>query len=99
VTVGPNDEIAFTGFFQSAIDFGEGAHFSRGMADAFIARYASDGGFRWSRTFGGSFWDTAAGIRFDRAGTLYANGWFEAPLDFGKGMERTSGMYLMELAP
>ena len=96
---GPTNDIVITGYFTNEIDLGEGNRLGSGGTDAFIAKYAPDGTLRWSRDFGGPAWDKGGGVQIDALGAVYAVGWFEAPLDLGRGPTTTSGVYLMELAP
>ncbi len=99
ISSGPSNEVVVAGPFQQTVDFGEGPRTAAGSYDAFVAKYASDGSFVWSDTLGASGWDTAAGVRTDETGRVYATGWYTAPIDLGGGPLDGSGMFLLVLKP
>ena len=66
-------------------DFGPGATTltAAGTADAYIAKYAPDGGLLWVRQFGGTQGEVTTSVRLDPAtGSLYATGTFVGSTDF-----------------
>jgi hypothetical protein len=81
--------ITMVGSFDHSISFGEGDdHQSLGEADAYIARFTTDGKLQWARTFGAEREDVAWGVAADEAGNTVTTGWFQEAknaVDFGKG--------------
>ena len=62
-----------------------------GDSDVFVAKLrADDGQPDWQATFGGSGADSGEGIAVDATGNAIVVGSFEATVDFGDGVERTS---------
>jgi hypothetical protein len=60
-------------------------HSTNGGQDGFISKFAPDGTFQWARTWGGPGDDSAMGVAVDRAGNVYAGGWFTNSVDFDPG--------------
>lgn len=77
--------IALTGTFSNAVDFGGGSLTSAGGTDLFLAMYSQSGLHLWSRAFGSSGNDTAAGIATDTSGSPVFTGYFYNSVDFGGG--------------
>jgi hypothetical protein len=81
--------ITMVGSFDHSISFGPGDdHQSLGDADAYIARFTTDGKLMWARTFGAEREDVAWGVAADEAGNTVTTGWFQEAkdaVDFGKG--------------
>jgi hypothetical protein len=68
------------------VSFGPGdEHTSLGEADAFVARYTTDGKLAWARTYGAEREAIAYGVGADAAGNTVTTGWFQGSVDFGKG--------------
>jgi hypothetical protein len=86
IAVDPAGHITMVGSFDKSISFGSGDdHASIGEADAYIARFTTDGKLEWSRTFGAEREDVAWGVASDAAGNSVTTGWFQGLVDFGKG--------------
>ena len=88
ITVDPAGHITMVGSFENkgGISFGEGDdHTSLGEADAYIARFTTDGKLEWAKTFGAEREDVAWGVASDAAGNTITTGWFQNAVDFGKG--------------
>jgi hypothetical protein len=78
--------VTMVGSFDHSISFGEGdTHNSLGEADAYVARFSTDGKLQWARTFGAEREDVAWGVAADEAGNTVTTGWFQGNVDFGKG--------------
>ena len=58
---------------------------SRGGADAYLCKYASDGSLRWANTWGGARDDAPDGITLDKWGYVYVPGYFQGTVDFDPG--------------
>lgn len=86
IAVDPAGHITMVGSFDKSISFGPGdEHTSLGEADAYIARFTSDGKPEWARTFGSEREDVAWGVAADSAGNTVTTGWFQNSVDFGRG--------------
>lgn len=86
LTVDPAGNITMVGSFDKSVSFGPGDdHTSLGEADAFVARYATDGKLAWAHTYGADREDIAFGVDADAAGNTVTVGWFQGSVDFGKG--------------
>jgi len=93
VTVDTSGDIYVVGDFSSpSIDFDPGdavdLHTNRsvdGFFDAFLIRFAPDGGFVWARTWGGDRYDDGPGVAVDGAGHVYVAGMFQDTVDFDPG--------------
>jgi hypothetical protein len=92
LTVDPAGNITMVGSFDKSVSFGPGdEHTSLGEADAFVARYSTDGKLAWARTYGAEREDIAFGIDADAAGNTVTVGWFQGSVDFGKGALTSKG--------
>ena len=77
---------------QEPISFGDGdEHTSLGEADAYVARFTTDGKLEWAHTFGAEREDVAWGVASDAAGNTVTTGWFQNTVDFGKGAVASKG--------
>ena len=86
VAVDPAGNVTMVGSFDKSISFGASDdHPSLGEADAYIARFTTDGKLVWARTFGAEKEDVAWGVAADDAGNTVTTGWFQGSVDFGKG--------------
>jgi hypothetical protein len=86
LTVDPAGNLTMAGSFDKTISFGPGDdHTSLGEADAFVARFTTDGKLAWARTYGAEREDIAFGVAADAAGNTVTVGWFQGSVDFGKG--------------
>jgi len=76
-----------TGFFASpTITFGTTSltNVSPGSADAFLAKYDTNGNLLWAKSAGGTNGDIGHGVATDAAGNVFITGYFEIPsITFG----------------
>ena len=81
--------IVVAGFFSGRADFDPGktgvSVVSAGGADAFIAKYGSNGALIWVKAFGGLGADQATAVAIDASGAIYAAGSFSFLVDFDPG--------------
>ncbi|HET9990826.1 MAG TPA: SBBP repeat-containing protein [Kofleriaceae bacterium] len=94
LSVDPAGHITLVGSFENKgpISFGDGdEHNSLGEADAYVARFTTDGKLEWAHTFGAERVDVAWGVASDAAGNTVTTGWFENTVDFGKGAVASKG--------
>ena len=103
VAVDPAGHVTMVGSFDKSISFGEGdKHASLGEADAFVARFTTEGQLEWARTFGAEREDIAWGVAVDAAGNSVTTGWFQGVVDFGKGTIASKGnkdVFALKLDP
>ncbi len=78
-----------TGDFSLIANFAlrEGVHglASKGDRDAFVSKYAADGGFVWALGVGSPYPDTGCRVATDGAGNVYVAGAFRGGADFDPG--------------
>jgi hypothetical protein len=83
------------GWMSKGCDFGGGVvmdtYNSTNYADAFVAKYGSDGGLQWVRRGGGDYDDVAWSMVFNNSGTLYVTGEYNAYADFSGKAVTTTG--------
>jgi len=84
------DNVYIGGYFGSeSINFGGGeiTHAGESGSQAlFLAKFDSNGGYMWSKGFGGFGVDTLSSIKIDNQDNLYITGHFESPyINFGGG--------------
>jgi hypothetical protein len=84
IAADPSGNILVAGEFSQTADFGGGPLTSAGATDAFVAKYGSDGSFRWAKRFGGPGFDHARVVT-DGAGNVLVTGRFRGTTDFGGG--------------
>jgi hypothetical protein len=86
IAVDANGDVAITGMFFGAMDFGFG-YMRAGAEDIFVAKLAgNDGHALWAKRFGGGDADRGLGIGFDRSGNVLATGsLYNGTADFGGG--------------
>ncbi len=102
VAIDAGGDVVVAGFYGGSADFGGGMRPGAGNADAFVARYAADGTYKWDHTYVGAGHQDGEAIAVDAAGNVLVVGSSTDPLDFGGG-ERPFGMnyppYILALAP
>jgi subtilisin-like proprotein convertase family protein len=69
VAVGSDDSIYLTGFTYGSLN-----GTNQGEADAWVAKYNSDGTEAWVRQLGTAAWDEAHAIALDSSGSVYLTG-------------------------
>ena len=86
VALDASGNVYISGAFTSAMDFGAGnpadVHSPVGGSDAFVTKLDTNGGYQWSRTFGGAANDEAVGVATTAEGGLYLAGYFNGTVDF-----------------
>ena len=89
VTVGPDETVYVTGYFEGGADFNPGAdsddHTSAGGNDAFLAKYNSTGAYAWAKSWGGSGGDRANGITVDSNRNIHVAGGYQGLVDLDPG--------------
>lgn len=89
VAVQPSGAFCLTGEFRSTVDFDPGSgtsvQTSKGLSDAFISKFDSEGGFLGCRTWGGVSGDNGMGAAIDAFGNIYIAGGFRDIVDFNPG--------------
>jgi hypothetical protein len=94
VAVAPTGAIAVVGDFTQGIDFGAiggGIHNSKGDWDLFVVQLDDAGLHTWSRTFGDTSPQTAAGVAINAQDDLVLAGSFYGTVDFGSGAVPSAG--------
>lgn len=91
-----NGDIVVVGTVYGSVDFGGGLLTSRAAnanaRDAFVAKFTSDGRYKWAKVFGNGFLAGAQTAAVDPAGEVAIGGFFmDAPLDAGGGQLSQSG--------
>lgn len=85
-----------TGYQSSyAIDYGGGPQYNRGAYDVFVAKWSSTGAWAWSKTVGGSGFDSGNAIATDPSGNVIVAGYIGAAStggpNFGGGALASAG--------
>jgi len=71
------------GEFENDIAFEDESHTSNGGLDLFVVKLDTEGNLLWSRTFGGSFDDSAYDVAVTSTGDIVVVGTMGGPVDFG----------------
>jgi hypothetical protein len=74
VAANAQGELAVTGTYQGAIDFGAGALPTFGQSDVFLAKLDAQGSLEWTKASGGPTADDAVGVAFDPSGDVITLG-------------------------
>jgi len=86
VAVDSFNNIVATGYFLNTVDFDPGTgvdeQTGNGSYDVFVTRLGSDGGYQWTKTFGGAQWDQSGNLSVDSAGNIFVTGTFAKTVDF-----------------
>jgi hypothetical protein len=102
IAVDAAGNVALTGAFYGAINFGGGPLTSAGGLDVFVASLDAAGGHRWSRRFGDLSDQTAAGVGADHDGNVVLAGSFAGTIDFGSTSLTSLGgqdAFVLKLGP
>ncbi|HEY0480896.1 MAG TPA: SBBP repeat-containing protein [Kofleriaceae bacterium] len=103
LTVDPAGNATMVGSFDKSVSFGSGDdHTSLGEADAFVARFTTEGKLVWARSYGAEREDIAFGVAADAAGNTVTIGWFQGSVDFGSGAQVSKGnkdVFALKLDP
>src|SRR5947199_22988 len=93
IAVDASGQVAVTGIFQAAVNFGTGSLISAGRTDIFVARYAADGTPLGAQRFGGAASDAGNAVAADGSGRSVVTGGYRLRVDFdgtplaGAGMD------------
>lgn len=89
------------GTFHDSIHFGDALQTSAGSSDVFVAKLEREGGkVSWSRSFGGTGVETAAGVAVDSLGNVWVAGDFEGSATFGTPLvAEARDAFVMKLDP
>jgi len=82
------------GYFCGTASFGGASLTPAGPAgdcDVFVAKYSPTGAHLWSRRAGGTSYDSAEGVAFDRNGDVIVIGYYYGTADFGGGGLASAG--------
>src|SRR5881398_913671 len=93
IAVDASGQVAVTGIFQAAVNFGTGSLISAGRTDIFVARDAADGTPLGAQRFGGADSDAGNAVAADGSGRSVVTGGYRLRVDFdgtplaGAGMD------------
>lgn len=99
---GSSGHVLMAGQHEGGVDFGGGVLSSHGFGDIFAVQCDAGGAHLWSRSFGGTFPDSAATVAVDGSGNMLVAGDFASSVDFGGGAFFSTGRndgFLLKLAP
>jgi hypothetical protein len=85
LAVDAEGNVAVAGYFDGAVDLGDGSHATQGGDDAFVMSLDREGAVRWVKTYGGPTMERASSIAVDPYGNLLLAGTFDRAIDFGSG--------------
>ena len=92
VAVDGSGTIAFTGIFDSVVDFGGGPLVSAGSDDIYVAKLDGAGNHVWSKRFGDAGSQFRSHVAIDSSGNVVLAGAFIGGIDFGGGVLQTSNV-------
>jgi hypothetical protein len=84
--------VAITGSFADAIDFGGGALQSASSQDVFVAKLDANGEHLWSRRLGGPADQIASSVASDALGHVLVAGYFAGSMDAGGNALTSAGI-------
>jgi hypothetical protein len=90
VAADKNGNVLVSGFYASAINFGDGPHASAGSYDIFLAKLDANGNNVWGKSFGDKNAQEAYGLAVDGSGNALITGAMAGAVDFGSGPLLTS---------
>ncbi len=93
--------VALTGYFQGALDFGGGQLASLGN-DIYLVKFDAGGAHQWSKRFGDDQDQVGQGVAYDLDGNLILVGSFQGKVDFGNGPLMSAGgqdIFLAKFSP
>jgi len=102
MAVDKDDNILFTGTFESVVDFGLGPLTSAGLYDIVVAKYAPDGTPTWTKRYGSTGYDYGYAVAADASGNAIFTGMFQGTVDFGGGPVTAAGwsdLFILSLKP
>ena len=87
----PHDNVLVTGSFRETAAFGDRKLTARGFSDIFIAKYDPAGKLIWVKQAGGKGFDRGLAVTADRAGNVYATGYFKDEARFDQTRLTSNG--------
>lgn len=91
VAIDGSGNTIITGYFSGAVNFGGGLLTSAGNYDIFLAKFDSDGGHIWSKSFGDASDQSARSVTCDGSGNVVVTGDFYGSTNFGGGALTSAG--------
>ncbi|MFL5753206.1 MAG: SBBP repeat-containing protein, partial [Bacteroidia bacterium] len=90
--IGTDDagNVYISGKYERNAVFGNTTVSCAGNHDIYVAKYGSDGSFKWVRTAGGKSGDYTHAMCVDGSGNVYITGEIEYTVNFGSGVSLTS---------
>jgi hypothetical protein len=79
------------GAFQLSVDFGGGTIVSKGLFDAYVAKFGPSGTLMWVKQFGDAAEQKARSVSLDAQGNLLLAGQAAGSIDFGGGETSAPG--------
>lgn len=94
LAIDASSNIYLTGYFIGTVDFNPDAALfnltSNGLADVFITKLNTAGGFVFAKNMGGPLDDVGYRIALDQSGNIYVTGRFEVTADFDPSIGQTN---------
>jgi len=87
----PRDNVLVTGSFRETAAFGDRKLTARGFSDIFIAKYDPTGNLILVKQAGGKGFDRGFAVTTDKAGNVYATGYFKDEAQFDQAMLTSNG--------
>ncbi len=91
IAIDATGNVVVAGWFDNTVDFGGGILTSAGGHDIFVAKFAPDGSYFWSKDFGDGYDQWATGVAIDAAGNVVVPGGFQGTVNFGGGELTSAG--------
>src|SRR5262249_36863932 len=83
--------VSITSFFTGWIDFGTTYLTSAGLTDVYVAKFDTNGVFKWAKSFGDAQNQSSIALAVDAAGNPVVAGYFSGTVDFGGGVMTSAG--------
>ncbi len=83
ISVDDSGNVIISGIFRGRMAIGGKTMKSRGKGDIFLASISPTGRTNWSMQIGGRGDDNTFDLTTDKAGNIYASGWYTGSVDFG----------------
>ncbi len=93
IVVEPAGTVLVGGNFSGSIDFGGGPLTEAGMGDFFVTKLDGNGGYLWSKRYGGSGAEYQLAMRSNALGEIVLVGSLTSPADFGGGALTPAGAH------
>ena len=99
VATDPSGSVCIAGQFADTLQLGGATHIAISSLDLFLAKYATDGSYLWSASYGGSGGHECIEIATDNAANIILMGRSTGSVDFGGGPLVGQGIVLAKVAP